>query len=66
MFLIFLQAKGYIKRHEGQLQERLAQSKSTRDIYARFNILLNTVIFIIWLQSCGFGCTYVQWALEDW
>ncbi|KAL0851756.1 hypothetical protein ABMA28_000068 [Loxostege sticticalis] len=36
------QAKAYIKRHEGQLQERLAQSKSTRDIYARFNILLAT------------------------
>ncbi|CAH1647394.1 unnamed protein product [Spodoptera littoralis] len=36
------QAKAYIKRHEGQLQERLAQSKSTRDIYARFNILLNS------------------------
>ncbi|XP_052751457.1 transmembrane channel-like protein [Galleria mellonella] len=34
------QAKTYIKRHEGQLQERLAQSKSTRDIYARFTILL--------------------------
>ncbi|XP_023937963.2 transmembrane channel-like protein [Bicyclus anynana] len=34
------QAKGYIKRHEGQLQERLAQSKSTKDIYARFNILV--------------------------
>lgn len=45
--LIFacFQAKAYIKRHEGQLQERLAQSKSTRDIYARFNILLNSVSF---------------------
>lgn len=38
-----LQARGYIKRHEGQLQERLAQSKSTRDIYARFNILIAAV-----------------------
>ncbi|XP_075991461.1 transmembrane channel-like protein [Anticarsia gemmatalis] len=36
------QAKGYIKRHEGQLQERLAQSNCTKDIYARFNIFLNT------------------------
>ncbi|XP_028033498.1 uncharacterized protein LOC114245508 [Bombyx mandarina] len=34
------QAKTYIKRHEGQLQERLAQSKCTKDIYARFNILM--------------------------
>lgn len=32
------QAKAYVKRHEGELQERLAQSKSTKDILARFNI----------------------------
>ncbi|KOB70687.1 Transmembrane channel-like protein [Operophtera brumata] len=37
-------ARGYIKRHEGQLQERLAQSKSTRDIYARFNILITAYL----------------------
>ncbi|KAI8431210.1 hypothetical protein MSG28_001248 [Choristoneura fumiferana] len=43
-------AKGYIKCHEGQLQERLAQSKSTRDIYARFNILLTSAS--INLQRC--------------
>lgn len=34
------QAKAYVKRHEGELQERLAQSKSTKDILARFNIWL--------------------------
>ncbi|GLV33912.1 Transmembrane channel-like [Carabus blaptoides fortunei] len=34
------QAKSYIKRHEGVLQERLAQSKSTKDILARWNIYL--------------------------
>lgn len=34
------QAKEYVKRHEGQLQERLAQSKSTRDVIARFKLLL--------------------------
>lgn len=34
------QAKSYIKRHEGELQERLAQSRSTKDFLARFNILL--------------------------
>lgn len=34
------QAKEYVKKHEGQLQERLAMSKSTRDILARFHILL--------------------------
>lgn len=44
----YSQAKAYIKRHEGQLQERLAQSKSTRDIYARFNILMNTVSYFLY------------------
>lgn len=34
------QAKAYVKRHEGELQERLAQSKNTRDFLARFNIVL--------------------------
>ncbi|XP_060852732.1 transmembrane channel-like protein isoform X1 [Rhopalosiphum padi] len=34
------QAKEYVKKHEGQLQERLAMSKSTRDIMARFHIVL--------------------------
>jgi hypothetical protein len=34
------QAKAYVKRHEGELQERLAQNKTTRDILASFNIIL--------------------------
>lgn len=34
------QAKEYVKKHEGELQERLAMSKSTRDILARFHILV--------------------------
>ncbi|CAH1126454.1 unnamed protein product [Ceutorhynchus assimilis] len=37
---LVLQAKSYIKKHEGQLQERLAQSHSTKDMLARWNILL--------------------------
>lgn len=32
------QAKAYIKKHEGALQERLAQSHSTKDMLARWNI----------------------------
>lgn len=34
------QAKGYVRRHEGELQERLAHSKTTRDMAARANILV--------------------------
>lgn len=33
-------AKAYIKKHEGALQERLAQSHSTKDMLARCNIYL--------------------------
>lgn len=41
------QAKEYVKRHEGQLQERLAQSKSTKDIMARFRLILLRVDIIL-------------------
>ncbi|XP_059472075.1 transmembrane channel-like protein isoform X2 [Neocloeon triangulifer] len=34
------QAKGYIRRHEGALQERLAHSRNTRDLAARAQLLL--------------------------
>lgn len=37
------QAKGYVQRHEGALQERLAHSKTTRDMAARAQILLQKV-----------------------
>lgn len=37
---LVVQAKSYIKKHEGQLQERLAQSHSTKDMLARWNIVL--------------------------
>jgi hypothetical protein len=39
------QAKEYVKIHEGELQERLAQSKSTKDIMARFKLLMMRVSF---------------------
>ncbi|XP_030242324.1 uncharacterized protein LOC108650520 [Drosophila navojoa] len=34
------QAKTYVARHEGALQERFAMSRSTRDLWARFKILM--------------------------
>ncbi|XP_071446401.1 transmembrane channel-like protein [Hetaerina americana] len=33
-------AKAYVRRHEGELQERLAHGKSTRDLLARANLLI--------------------------
>lgn len=42
-FLNFYKAKEYIARHEGALQERFAMSRSTKDLWARFKILLAAV-----------------------
>lgn len=43
---LVIQAKAYIKKHEGVLQERLAQSHSTKDMFARWNILIIKVRMI--------------------
>lgn len=37
---LVMQAKSYVKRHEGALQERLTQSHSIKDMMARWNIYL--------------------------
>lgn len=37
------QAKSYVRRHEGALQERLAQSRSTKDVIARVSIYMTKV-----------------------
>ncbi|CAG9781758.1 unnamed protein product [Diatraea saccharalis] len=58
------QAKTYIKRHEGQLQERLAQSKSTRDIYARFNILLATKWQQLKREAANTSNLLIPWELR--
>ncbi|XP_050361227.1 transmembrane channel-like protein [Nymphalis io] len=58
------QAKGYIKRHQGQLQERLAQSKSTRDIYARFNILLATKWQQLKREAANTSNVLIPWELR--
>ena len=41
------QAKAYVKRHEGELQERLAQGRTTKDMLAQGNIFLVKVILIV-------------------
>lgn len=37
---LVMQAKNYVKRHEGALQERLTQSHSVKHVVARWNIYL--------------------------
>lgn len=39
------QAKSYVRKHEGALQERLAQSKSTKDILTQVSIYLTNVSY---------------------
>ncbi|XP_050684067.1 transmembrane channel-like protein [Leptidea sinapis] len=58
------QAKAYIKRHEGQLQERLAQSKSTRDIYARFSILITTKWHQMKREAANTSNLLIPWELR--
>ncbi|CAG9838898.1 unnamed protein product [Diabrotica balteata] len=48
---LVIQAKAYIKKHEGVLQERLAQSRSTKDWLARWRILLIKRLY--WSSSYG-------------
>ncbi|XP_038216690.1 transmembrane channel-like protein 3 [Zerene cesonia] len=58
------QAKAYIKRHEGQLQERLAQSKCTRDIYARFSIVLATKWQQLKREAANTSNLLIPWELR--
>ncbi|XP_045509876.1 transmembrane channel-like protein [Colias croceus] len=58
------QAKAYIKRHEGQLQERLAQSKCTKDIYARFSILLATKWQQLKREAANTSNLLIPWELR--
>jgi len=41
------QAKVYIRRHEGALQERLAQSHSTKDVIARVSLFMTKVVIML-------------------
>lgn len=41
--IYYVQAKEYVARHEGALQERFAMSRSTKDLWARFKIMLAAV-----------------------
>ncbi|KAJ9584620.1 hypothetical protein L9F63_021038, partial [Diploptera punctata] len=58
------QAKSYVKRHEGELQERLAQSKTTRDILASFNIILLKKWQYIKRELANFMNLLVPWELR--
>lgn len=45
------QAKAYVRRHEGALQERLAQRRSTKDVIARVSLFVTQVRILLLLIS---------------
>ncbi|XP_030757052.1 transmembrane channel-like protein 2, partial [Sitophilus oryzae] len=61
---LVLQAKAYIKKHEGQLQERLAQSHSTRDMLARYNIVLIKKWQIWKRELTNMSMWFIPWELK--
>ncbi|XP_077301771.1 transmembrane channel-like [Arctopsyche grandis] len=58
------QAKSYIKKHEGALQERLAKSKCSRDIFARFHILLATKLQHLRREAANWSNWLIPWELR--
>lgn len=57
------QAKKYVKKHEGELQERLAQSKNTKDIWARFDMVMVKVRISLFTFSPTFFCVSKELAV---
>lgn len=51
-YKIVLKAKQYVSRHEDTLQERFALSGNTKDLYARFKILLANVSELLSTTRC--------------
>ena len=57
-YKIVQRAKQYVAKHEDTLQERFAQSGNTKDLYARFKIVLADVrelTFWQGMETCDWG-----------
>ncbi|CAG9838897.1 unnamed protein product [Diabrotica balteata] len=61
---LVIQAKAYIKKHEGVLQERLAQSRSTKDWLARWRILLIKRWHKFRREMQNFSMWFIPWELK--
>ncbi|XP_053956242.1 transmembrane channel-like protein [Anastrepha ludens] len=58
------QAKTYVARHEGALQERFAMSRSTKDLWARFTILM-AARWLHWKrETVSFLTVLIPWELR--
>ncbi|XP_067613412.1 transmembrane channel-like protein [Eurosta solidaginis] len=58
------QAKTYVARHEGALQERFAMSRSTKDLWARFKILM-AARWLHWKrETVSFLTVLIPWELR--
>ncbi|XP_031618475.1 uncharacterized protein LOC116337754 isoform X2 [Contarinia nasturtii] len=58
------QAREYIARHEGALQERFAMSRSTKDLWARFKIVLTVKWQHFRRELVNFSTLFVPWQLR--
>ncbi|XP_048515519.1 transmembrane channel-like protein isoform X2 [Athalia rosae] len=58
------QAKSYVRRHEGALQERLAQNRSTRDVIARASILVNKNLQYFERELVNLQTWLIPWELR--
>ncbi|RZF48510.1 hypothetical protein LSTR_LSTR011068 [Laodelphax striatellus] len=58
------QAKKYVKRHEGELQERLAQSKTTKDMLACCDIIFVKEWQFVKRELANFMNVMVPWELR--
>ncbi|XP_022904331.2 transmembrane channel-like protein [Onthophagus taurus] len=61
---LVITAKNYIKRHEGALQERFAQSHSTKDMLARFNIYLIKKMQRAKREAANLSTWLIPWELR--
>ncbi|XP_060519622.1 transmembrane channel-like protein [Cylas formicarius] len=61
---LVVQAKSYIKKHEGKLQERLAQSHSTKDMLARWNIYIIKKWQRWKRELTNFSMWFIPWELK--
>ncbi|XP_055322286.1 transmembrane channel-like protein [Sitodiplosis mosellana] len=58
------QAREYIARHEGALQERFAMSRSTKDLWARFKIVLTVKWQHFRRELVNLSTLFVPWQLR--
>ncbi|KAG5671009.1 hypothetical protein PVAND_001233 [Polypedilum vanderplanki] len=63
-YKIVQKAKQYVARHEDTLQERFAQSGNTKDLYARFKILIADKFKYLKREFLNFCALLIPWEIR--